>query len=519
MTITRRDFFQRAGALGGYAAVYSSMLALGMMPASAQSALPDMPADLGRGRKVVILGAGIAGLVSAYELRRAGFDVTVLEASQRPGGRNWTARRGTTVDFLDGTRQRCDWADGAYFNMGPARIPSIHRHLLGYCGALGVPLEVEINTSRSAFMQADALNGGKPVTQRRVIHDTRGYIAELLVKAIDRHTIDDALSGEDRERLRAFLKDFGALGDRMTYSGSERGGYTVARGAAAEAGTLFQPLPLSELLAANLAKGEFYEEHIDWQATMFQPVGGMDRIPNAFAKALEPVVRYGAPVSAITNRGQGVRIAYTEGGTARTLDADFCISTLPAPILRDVKGLSPATIAAARAIQANALYKIAWESPRFWESDDNIYGGISFLQQTVDLVWYPSWSLFSPSGVVVAGFNLEVNPDGSPTEFGKLGTMDAKLAASRRAMEILHPGKAQLLAKPLYMNWAQIPWQKGCVGMTDDPAVKPAYDQLNRPDGRVWFAADWLSHLTGWQEGAILSAHRAVAGIAARVRA
>ena len=54
-----------------------------------------------------------------------------------------------------------------------------------------------------------------------------------------------------------------------------------------------------------------------------------------------------------------------------------------------------------------AQYKIAWESPRFWEKENNIYGGISFLNDTVDLIWYPTDKLFSPTGVLIAGFNIE----------------------------------------------------------------------------------------------------------------
>ena len=90
-------------------------------------------------------------------------NASILEARSRPGGRNWTIRNGSKVEFTDGTAQSCDWQSGGYFNAGPARIPSIHTHMLGYCQELGVPLEVEVNTSRSALMQADVLNGGKAV--------------------------------------------------------------------------------------------------------------------------------------------------------------------------------------------------------------------------------------------------------------------------------------------------------------------------------------------------------------------
>ena len=92
MSVTRRAFIQRIAQAGGYAAAFASMQALGLMPAVGASPLPQLSSDFGKGRKVVILGAGIAGMVSAYELRKAGFDCTILEARERPGGRYWSIR-------------------------------------------------------------------------------------------------------------------------------------------------------------------------------------------------------------------------------------------------------------------------------------------------------------------------------------------------------------------------------------------------------------------------------------------
>ena len=231
MSLTRRAFLHRIAQLGGYSAAFASMQALGLLPAVGQSTLPQLPADFGKGKKVVILGGGIAGMVSAYELRKAGFDCTILEARNRPGGRSWTVREGTKVEFTDGTTQTCEWQGGDYLNPGPARIPSIHTHLLNYCHDLGVPLEVEVNTSRSALMQSPKLNQGEPVQQRQVIHDTRGYLAELLAKAINKHTLDDELSKEDTQRLLEFLENFGDLGPNDRYTGSMRAGFTVPPGA------------------------------------------------------------------------------------------------------------------------------------------------------------------------------------------------------------------------------------------------------------------------------------------------
>jgi len=302
------------------------MQSLGLLATVTEaSPLPLLPGNYGAGKKVVILGAGIAGLVSAYELRKAGFECIVLEARERPGGRSWTVRNGTKVEFTDGSVQTCDWEGDGYLNAGPARLPSIHRHILGYCEELGVPLEVEVNTSRSTLMQCKDLNGGKPVEQRQVINDTRGYISELLAKSIDQHGLDQVLSKDDTDRMLAFLQTYGDLDRDYKYTGSERSGLDVAPGAGPDEEKIHTPLKLHELLVADFSMGELYEEQIDWQATMFQPIGGMDRIPYAFAKSLGPIVRYGSVVKQMRKTDKGVHIVYADSSSkgTQTIDADY----------------------------------------------------------------------------------------------------------------------------------------------------------------------------------------------------
>ena len=134
MTISRREFIGRIAQAGGYGAAFMTMHSLGLfgMVETEQRKDFPLPASTGRGTKVIILHAGIAGLVSAYEMRRAGFDCTVLEARERPGGRNWTLRAGSKLAFADGASQTCQFDEGNYFNCGPARQPPIPKTLLGY---------------------------------------------------------------------------------------------------------------------------------------------------------------------------------------------------------------------------------------------------------------------------------------------------------------------------------------------------------------------------------------------------
>src|SRR3981081_4399471 len=175
MGISRRDFLMRVGKAGGFSAAFATMQSLGMMPMKGALAQPiAAAAGSGKGVKVVVLGGGIGGLVSAYELKKLGYDVMLLEARERPGGRNWTGRDGTKVKFVDGTKQTISWEEGNYQNLGPARLPSTHWTMLGYCRELGVPLEVEVNTSRSTLLQSDAATGGKPGVERKAINEKEG---------------------------------------------------------------------------------------------------------------------------------------------------------------------------------------------------------------------------------------------------------------------------------------------------------------------------------------------------------
>jgi len=505
---TRRAFLTQVGRAGGFGATYLIMQSLGLLPIpESKASVLQLPETLGKGKSVVILGAGISGMVAAWELSKAGYTCVILEARRRAGGRNWTIRNGTRVEMTDGTMQTCGFGEGNYFNAGPARLPSQHVTMLGYCHEFGVPLEVEVNASRSSLLQSDRMNGGKAVQQRQVVNDTRGHVAELLAKSIRRNALDEELSAVDKERMLEFLRTYGDLSPDYFYKGSERSGYKVTPGAGEKAGEVRDPLDMHALLDANLWDGIMYEEQFPWQATMFQPIGGMDRIPAAFEKRVGHMIRFECPVQQIRKTPGGVRIAYRDAkaGADRTIDAHYCVCALPFTILKDLDAdFSPDLRQVIKSVTYDRAYKIAWESRRFWEHDYSIYGGISFLDQPVNLVWYPSARLFSGKGVVIAGYNLE---NGTPLEAMNLAE---KFQASRQAVEHLHPGHSKELANPVCVCWGRIPYNLGSWVHINEPAMYPGYERAIQMDDPIFLAGDHMSHIVGWQEGAALSAHRAV---------
>ena len=237
--MTKRRLLQSIGAVAGAAAVYRTMDALGMLGSNvAHASTLDLPPGSGAGKRVVILGAGISGMTAAHELSKAGYGCTVLEATGRAGGRNLTVRAGDVIEETDSRQVVCfDDADHLYANLGPARIPYHHRTVLGYCREFGVELEVFTNDNRATLFHNRDRFGGRPVAARRVMTDVRGYVAELLAKAVNRNALHDVLSVEDKERVLAMLVEFGDLGkEDHLYKGSNRAGYRDAPNAGLLAG-------------------------------------------------------------------------------------------------------------------------------------------------------------------------------------------------------------------------------------------------------------------------------------------
>ncbi len=507
MSGTRREFLRQVGSAGGYRATYLTMQAMGLLSTAAMAEPLTLQKGEGHGTKVVILGAGVAGLSAAYELGKAGYDCTVLEARDRVGGRNWSIRRGTRLDMNDGTRQLCEFDPEMYWNAGPARIPSAHQAVLGYCKELGVPLEVEINTSRGARLYNPAANGGKPVEMRQAHNDVRGEISELLGKALNRGALDDELTAEDKERMIAFLRTYGDLSPDLLFKGSTRSGYKSLPAAGDEAGERRDPMALRTLLDIDMWTAVMFEEGFDFQATMFQPVGGMDRIPAAFAKKLGPVVRLMSEVTAIKRRNDGVTIAYTDkrSGKRNAIEAAYCIVTIPLKVLEPIESdFSSACGTAIRAIEYGNAIKIAWQSRRFWEIDDQIYGGISWVKGPTALVWYPSDRLFSQKGILLGGYVSR-----GPVDELAVKSLREQFELSRAAIEGLHPGRSRELEKPMAIAWSKVPYSLG-IGARYKTDHDPNYATLSEPDGPFYFAGEYLSHVGAWQEGAMLAARRAI---------
>ena len=459
---------------------------------------------------MVILGAGIAGLVSAYELQQAGYRVTVLEARDRIGGRSWTIRGGDRIVQTGRPDQLATFDPGLYFNAGPARIPSTHRLILGYARRFGVQLEPFINVNRNAGWDF----GGKVQPERRMVEDMRGHLAELLAKAIDRKALDGIVSNDELAAVRQFLAPYAGVGADGVYRPSGRSGFSVEGGGYDQA-----PVPLSALAVKELAPSPavtlpYLFEHIwDMQATMLQPVGGMDRIAHAIYDQVRPAVRLGTPISAIRRNGHRVRIEH--GGHAT--EADYCVCTIPLPVLARIPSDFSAAKKAAMAAAPPYLHsvKLAFQAPRFWETDDNIFGGLAWTDRLNENVMYPSGGIGSAKGVIVGAYCAGWTHDDTPDSFAAL-SHEERFRISRESIEALHPGRSRLLGKGATVAWGLTPYSEGVGPLWGDPDFGgntgrgDVYKELLRPEGPILFAGEHLSYQQTWQEGAAASAHEAL---------
>ena len=527
--MTRRDFVRRVGCYGSAAAT-GAMLALDLLgrptPADAQQSPPPANLPAGKRRRVLILGAGLAGMSSAYELAKHGFDCELFEARARAGGRCWTVRPGDRQTEVGGPEQVARFTEGGYMNPGPARIPGHHTTTLGYCRELGVPIEVFNNVNEAAYY----LVKGVPKVRLREAHaDLRGYVDELLAKAVRRDAVDRPLTADDKEALIEYLRGDGALSPDLVYKPTlDKGGldhssesrgfvYDDLPAAGAHPGKLSDPLDFETIIKAGFGKHLGFEHQFDQQPTMFQPMGGIDGIAKAFEKRVGDRIRYRTAVREIRRTPQGgVRIVVEDliEGTTREVVGDDCICTIPLSVLRDIPAdFSPEIAEAVRAVPYMDVGKIGLQfKRRFWEEDDRIFGGISWTDQNITQIFYPNYGYLGTKGGVVIGY-YHFGKDAA--EVGRLSPAERQALALAQGSK-LHPQYDAEFQNAFSVAWQRIPYNLGGWAVWSEEARAKYYPVLNKPDGPFYFAGEHLTYLGGWMAGAFESAKAVVTNLIER---
>lgn len=507
----RRDLLKLIGMTAGSAAMYQAMSSMGLAATSDYSGPIKLEGDP-KGASVLILGAGLAGMTAALELRQAGYKVKILEFNDRAGGRNWTLRGGDTYTELGGATQKCEFDEGLYLNPGPWRIPFHHNGLLDYCKRLGVQLEPFQQFNHNAYLHSTKAFGGKPQRVREIKTDFQGHTSELLAKVTQKGQLEGMVTEEDQEILLEALRSWGALDKDYGYKAglhsSEFRGYKKDPGGGIGA----EPVPsdiigLSDILSSrlwgSLANFALYE----FQTTMFQPVGGMGRIGEAFAKEVGDLITFNAKVTKIAQNENGVTVTYEDAknpGAMREEGADWCVCTIPLTILSqiDIQVGGPMQAAIAAVPYVSAVKVGLQMKRRFWEEDEKIFGGISYTDQPISQISYPSTDYNSKGKGVLLGCYTWNGPNSY--EFTAMSPEERV----RRAVEqgaLIHPQYKDEFENGIAVAWHRSPFTLGCSGDWTEEARKEHYNNLCQIDGRIVLAGEHASYIPAWQEGAILS--------------
>lgn len=513
---TRRKLIAMVGQAAGGAAMYQAMTSLGHTAESHYNG----PVNLGRakrGASVVVLGAGLAGLVAALELRAAGYKVQVLEYQSRSGGRCWTLRNGDEFTELDGSKQVVGFAKGNYFNPGPWRVPYHHHAMLDYYKRFGIRLEAFNQVNYNAYVHNSKAFGGRPQRFRNIQADVRGHVAELLAKATNQGSLDDAVTKEDKEKLLSGLKSWGVLDKEYRYratqsTGDYRGFKVEPGGGLMPTPEPSQPIALHDLLQSDLwgqiGVGNMYE----FQSTIFQPEGGMDMLPKALARELGSIIRYNTKVASIKQTDKAVTIHYSDThkpGSIQQLTADWCVCTIPASILSQMDiQVGDAMRLAIESLPYGSSFKVGLEfKRRFWEEDERIYGGVTYTDMPIQAISYPSTDYMKNGpAVLLAAYAFE---NTNTYRFSSL-TPNERIRLALEYGSKIHPQYKDEFLNGVSVAWHRIPWMQGCFGIWNAASREQHYRSLAEIDGRIVLAGEHVSYIPAWQEGAVLSALDAI---------
>jgi monoamine oxidase len=454
VTLTRRNFLA-----GGAAAAIATAMA------------PSQAAFAQRPQRIVVIGAGLAGLCAAFELANAGHDVTIFEARTRPGGRVLTLRE--------------PFADGLYAEAGAMTIASSHALSLHYARLFGLPL-VEVKSAPGTFITH--------IQGRRVNRtaSARQYFGETLAAAPRADAADwppaslqqyDAMTvadlwrqhGADDEVLAVLKLGFlGLLGDGVDAVNALNG--------------------LRET-ALRLPSDSHYR--ID---------GGNDKLPKAFAASLRERIHYGAPVVRIAHDRASVRLAVKDASGVHQVTADRVICAVPFTTLRDVAiapAFSPLKQRAIEEALSTAVTRTFLQCrTRFWMTE-GLSGGAATDLPVASLSHVTSEQP-GPRAI------LESYTGGANARRLAAMPLAERLDFVVDQSSLIFPELVSQFEGGTSISWSTDPWAKGAYAWFKPGQLALLPPRADQAEGRVHFAGDHTSALPGWMQGALASAQRVV---------
>jgi monoamine oxidase len=247
-----------------------------------------------------------------------------------------------------------------------------------------------------------------------------------------------------------------------------------------------------------------------------EPVGGMDRVVAGFMRKVGHLVQLESQVQKIHVGDRGCEVTYRRNGQYVKAKADYVLNCIPMHLLAGIEHNFPADYSAGfTAIPRGKLFKIGFQmKERFWERE-GIYGGISWTLQDIQQIWYPAHGIHRQKGVVLAAYTFDQD---AGEKFARLAPADRIRLAIEQGSKI-HPDYGKYVETGVTVAWHQMNHMLGCAAQWDEPLYKQWFKTLQAPVGSHYLMGDQVSYHPGWQEGAIASAHHAIADIDARERA
>ncbi len=451
--------------------------------------------DTGKPKKVIVVGAGLAGLAAGYELKRAGHTPIILEAQQRVGGRVYTLRDPFTV--------------GLYAEVGAMRIPRAHTLTMEYVEKFGLKTNDFTMDNPNAYyymggrkVRAFEATADPSLLGFDVAENERGKTAGQMYMKVIQPLIDNLEKNGD-----SAWDEIVAQYDQ--YSTRE---FLEVNGWSEGMIEMFGLLANQESVMNSSFLELFREDSGNYYTNMVEIEGGTDRLPHAFLPELKDNIRFGAKMIAMDQSPDDVTIHYQTFAGKFTETGDYAIITVPFPVLRHVEVLKPFTRAKQRAIRQlhyDASAKILFQCKRrFWEEDDGIFGGGTLTDLPIRNLYYPDHGRETGRGIILASYTWSEDAQ----RWGSLKPDDRIVQALDDVAEI-HPQIAKEFEVGTSWMWHDDEFAGGAFALFDPGQQTLLHEEIVKPDGRIHFAGEHTSLHHAWIQGAFESGLRAALAI------
>ena len=442
-------------------------------------------------KKIIVVGAGMAGLVAGYELKRAGHDVKILEARERVGGRILTLRE--------------PFSDGLYAEAGAMRLPSTHKLVQAYIQKLGLQTTGFTKANPNSFFY---INGHKHL-RSKVEHDPASLGLDLAGPNGDQTVIQlwGDLIHHTAERLEADAGYWDELrnqyGDYSFYS------YLRSQQWSADA---ISALALIDGLETVFDTSFLHILQLELQwlgADMTQIVGGMDRLPMAFLPELENRIQFGAEMVALDHTADSVTIHYRSHAGPDLVTGDFAIVTIPYSVLRFVdvlKPFSPGKQMVLRQLHYVNAMKVFFQCRRrFWEEDDGLFGGSTITDLPIRQIQYPDQNRETNQGVLMGSYTY-----GEEANRWTSRSPEDRVTQTLKYVAMIHPQVTKESEKGVFKVWSEDKFSGGAFAVFEPGEEARLSAHIATPEGPIHFAGEHTSSKKRvWIEGAVESGLRA----------